>query len=235
VARAFFRNFDGPKWEVEVDVTYRENHGSRATVTKHAIETGANSADHIRPEPLTLSLEVGVTDNPIAVPTTQNDGIERVTKPLFTFQKTKLDRDGVARAGQIVTVSGNVLSGKLQRVQKVYEEFLQRQRKGLLANVETSLLTYQAMAFTDIRAPIETVGRCVFTLELEQVQFDTLALVDAIKLPPKPKKANGKPKTEMGKKPGADVDAGASENQDLLTGIGNMFSEEPESMSSAEP
>lgn len=48
------------------DATMSENHEGTAEVTEHEVERGADLADHVRPQRAQLSLEVMITNTPIA-------------------------------------------------------------------------------------------------------------------------------------------------------------------------
>lgn len=50
----------------EIDAAVSEEHAFSAEVTAHPVEKGADVADHIRPQPIALSIEGVVSDTPIA-------------------------------------------------------------------------------------------------------------------------------------------------------------------------
>lgn len=67
------RGFDGlPRHaeigDVWIDVSVRESHDVTADVTRHPVESGTDIADHIRPEPRSITIEGMVTNHPIELP-----------------------------------------------------------------------------------------------------------------------------------------------------------------------
>lgn len=64
---------------VQFDATLEEHHVSRAEVTSHAVERGADIVDHIRPLPQELTLTTVTTNTPtIFLATARGNGIDRV-------------------------------------------------------------------------------------------------------------------------------------------------------------
>ncbi len=51
--------------DLALDCTVTETHTSTSTVTEHPVESGANITDHIRPDPVQLSITGIVSDTPI--------------------------------------------------------------------------------------------------------------------------------------------------------------------------
>lgn len=63
--------FIGTVW---IDAIVRESHGLKAAITRHAVEVGANPADHIRPIPPSVTLECFVSNTPIREPLSHASG-----------------------------------------------------------------------------------------------------------------------------------------------------------------
>ena len=57
--------------DIAIDCTVTETHTSTATVTEHPVESGSNITDHIRPEPVQLSVNGIITNTPIGAQQTQ--------------------------------------------------------------------------------------------------------------------------------------------------------------------
>ena len=51
--------------DLALDCTVTETHTATSTVTEHPVESGANITDHIRPDPVQLSITGIVSDTPI--------------------------------------------------------------------------------------------------------------------------------------------------------------------------
>lgn len=60
---------------VELDVTNTEAWETAAEITEHAVEEGANVADHIRPAGETLTLEGWVSNTPLVIPRVDPAGL----------------------------------------------------------------------------------------------------------------------------------------------------------------
>ena len=137
---------NGQQTTVQFDASISEHHAGTAQVSQHQVETGPNITDHIRPMPMTLSLEAFVTNTPI------NSGILSPT---------------ASPAGQI---TNGVLqfSSSFNRVNDVYNALLEAQAGGALIAVTTSLSLYIDFAITSIGAPRDAEhGNAVqFSIEL---------------------------------------------------------------------
>lgn len=59
---------DGQLFFIEVDATTREVHGFSNDVTDHPVETGAAITDHVRPKPITLSIDGVISNAPQFLP-----------------------------------------------------------------------------------------------------------------------------------------------------------------------
>lgn len=68
MAEIVYESASGLFETVTFDVTIRELHGPACDLPRHPIEAAADLNDHARRQPITLSLEVGVTNTPIRVP-----------------------------------------------------------------------------------------------------------------------------------------------------------------------
>lgn len=65
-----------------IDGVITESHGLEAAITRHAVETGANPAEHIRPLSPTLTLECVVSNTPIREPLSHASGAKAVNEPI---------------------------------------------------------------------------------------------------------------------------------------------------------
>lgn len=69
---------DGQQLFVKIDATTRETHTFANDVTDHPVERGAAIADHIRPTPLTLSLEGHISNAPHYLPDDHAANVQRI-------------------------------------------------------------------------------------------------------------------------------------------------------------
>jgi hypothetical protein len=65
-------------YDLEIDVTTKESHGRRSTLTKHKVEEGSQVSDHIVKENQTFSID-GVVSEDSLEPT---DGFTKMTSQL---------------------------------------------------------------------------------------------------------------------------------------------------------
>jgi hypothetical protein len=189
---------------VEFDAVVRETHNSSVTVTSHPVEKGSNINDHVRPEPLKLSIEACVSDTPIVEPATQTDGIRGShTNESLTVQYSQIVAPGVRLPGQ-QTIAFEALrfDGTLKRVRNVYKDLQEIQADGALCSVRThgenGIRDYDEMLIVSISAPrsAESGTSVAFSIEMQQVR-----IVETRKVKPAPKKAlkkkGQKPKKEV--------------------------------------
>ena len=78
----------GELFFVEIDATHSEEHPTKNTVTDHPVETGANIADHIRPDPDHVTIEGVISNTPIHIPADHANGakdqLKRVRASWYT-------------------------------------------------------------------------------------------------------------------------------------------------------
>lgn len=147
---------NGQQTTVQFDASISEQHTGTAQVSQHQVETGPNITDHIRPMPMTLSLQAFVTNTPI------NSGILSPT---------------ASPAGQI---TNGVLqfSSSFNRVNDVYNALLDAQAGGALIAVTTSLSLYIDFAITSIGAPRDAEHGNAVQFSIELMQILTVSVTD---------------------------------------------------------
>lgn len=195
---AIFEEVDGT-WRVEVDATEAEDHQANAIVTTHAVERGANIADHVIHANPFVNLDVIVTDQPVIVPGTQNDGVVRESRDVVQVNHVTTSPEGEEQSREVRTYQGLVLSGPLRRVIGVHQAFLEQWRRASLIQVETSLAIYGSCILRSVGVPRRKHTAVTFRVMVEQVRFADTETVEA--LPQKAEKPNGKPKVNLGNKP----------------------------------
>ena len=156
-------SLNGQNTTVQFDASISENHQASAYVSEHQVEQGPNITDHIRPLPMTLSIQAFVTNTPISGtilgPTSSTAGAVQGASlqngPLLIFPSPQTLQ----------------FSAQFNRVSDVYEALLVAQSGGALIQVTTSLKTYQNFAITSISAPRDADhGNAVqFSIDLKQI------------------------------------------------------------------
>ncbi len=169
--------------DVAIDCTVTETHTATATVTEHPVESGANITDHIRPEPVQLSITGIVSDTPIGSKQIQRAIEAGGTKVQITERETPTSAAGFGRTAW----------AKLEAIRAAAKP----------VKVTTRDRTYESMALMSLSVPKEakTGGAFMFTAQFKQVRivFNRTTKVVVAKAPKSHKKQ------DTGKQPTAEV------------------------------
>jgi hypothetical protein len=194
---------DGAVVDIEFDAVVRVVPTTAAAVTAHPVERGVAVNDHVRPEPLRLSVEAWVTNTPLKVPTTQMRGVQgSVRSEGMNVPVTQLVGLGVRVPSQVtVPVEALRFDGEFDRVRDVYQELRTIQEAGQAVSIQHmkqgGLEDYEDMVIVSLSAPrdAQSGSAVAFTFDAQKVRIvDTRRVkVDA---PAKQKKKKG----EQGKK-----------------------------------
>lgn len=168
------------------DATIREEDQTAATVSEYHVEKGSDVADNVRPELDTVTMDVCVTDTPIAVPTSNTDGVSGGVAPKQLNVAQRLDLPisipgvgaalrGAGSLDRIVTQSVQVLqfNGELHRVRSVHEDLRKLVKDATLVNLQSPRRTYTDFLITRVTAPYSAADGSsrTFTVAMKQVQF----------------------------------------------------------------
>jgi hypothetical protein len=139
---------------VELDASLSESHESVVAATKHPVERGSQITDHLRPEPVTLTIEGIVSNTPIS----RKQQVRAVAFGGSEFASTS------------VAASPYGVPGYAEEAFAKLREF---QERGELLTVVTSLHTYENMALTKLTVPRDrsTGDALRFTATLEEIRF----------------------------------------------------------------
>ena len=187
--------------DLAIDCTVTETHTAAATVTEHPVESGANITDHIRPEPLQLSITGIVSDTPLGSKQIQRAIDIGGTSVQVTQQETPTSATGFGRAAW----------SKLEEIRA----------SGKLVKVVTRDKPYENMALVSLSVPKDarTGGAFAFSAQFKQVRivFNRSTKVVVAKAPKSHKKQ------DTGKQPTAELEAPknySSEMRDLAGDAG---------------
>lgn len=183
---------------IAIDAIVREVHKFAGEVTEHPVETGSNLADHYRQAPRGVQLEGVITDTPIRVPGSHNNGAVLTQKTfeipteLFGMQlgPIPISIAGISQQGSVTTFSTT-----MERVKSTWEEFEQIFEQQKIITIVTSLRTYVDMALRDLdveRRP----GSYKFTCFATQIRTVSSGRSAAA---PIPKVTRAVPKVDKGK------------------------------------
>lgn len=178
---------------IDFDCSVEEVYEGAAEVTEHAVESGSNIADHVRPENDTLSLECIVTNTPV---------IPRV-----------FGMDGATGSVQSVSLpsAGNVstlqFSQAFDRVRAVDEALRSLKDSGQILTVRTSLREITDVVLTRVKVTRnkESAKSLNLNLDLKRVKIATTERV-AVR-PPRPRQRRGQRSGNRGSQPGTEETA----------------------------
>ena len=185
--------------DLAIDCTVTETHSATATVTEHPVESGANITDHIRPEPLQLSITGIVSDTPLGSKQIQRAIDIGGTSVQVTQQETPTSATGFGRAAW----------AKLDAIRTAAKP----------VKVVTRDKTYDSMALVSLSVPKEskTGGALYFTAQFKQVRivYNRTTRVVVAKAPKAHKKQ------DTGKQPTAAVEQPKSYSSELRDQAGD--------------
>lgn len=187
------------------DATPRTVVTAGASVTEHAVERGANVADHVRPSARKITVEAVVSNSPSTVPSTQMSGVGgRVRSLDLNGGKTPELTKGAAaqRAAEYerrdVRATAEVLQfdGPFDRRQRVWEQLDGLRSSSTIVSATTELGDFDDCVISDLSAPVETKtgDAIVFSLTLTQIRFASTQIVEV----PEPEEPRGRPTVDTG-------------------------------------
>lgn len=183
---------------IAIDAVTREVHRLAGEVTEHPVEDGSNLADHYRPAPRAIELEGVITDTPLVVPGSHNNGAKLAQKTfeiptkLFAMQlgPIPISIPGISQQGSVTTFSTT-----MERVRGTWEEFQAIFEEQRIITIVTSLKTYPDMALRDLTVE-RRPGSYKFTCAATQIRTAQSGRVAAT---PIPKVTRAVPKVDKGK------------------------------------
>jgi len=185
--------------DLALDCTVTETHTATSTVTEHPVESGANITDHIRPEPVQLSITGIVSDTPIGSRQVQRSIAVGGASVQVTQQEPPTSTTGYGRAAW----------AKLDAIRTAAKP----------VKVVTRDKTYENMALVSLSVPKEskTGGALYFTAQFKQIRIvynRTTKVVVA-------KATKSHKKQDTGKQPTAAVEQPKSYSSELRDQAGD--------------
>jgi len=198
--------------DLALDCTVTETHTATSTVTEHPVESGANITDHIRPDPVQLSITGIVSDTPIGSRQVQRSIEVGGASVQVTQQEPPSSATGFGQAAR----------AKLEALRDAAKPI----------KVVTRDKTYESMALVSLSFPKEakTSGALYFTAQLKQVRivFNRSTRIVVAKAPKSHKKQDtgkqptaelAKPKNYSSEARDIAGDAGVSKALDQISGL----------------
>ena len=155
----------GQLYTLAFDAVVKEKHGTKATLTEHAVEGGAAVSDHKHGALRTLSLDCVVTDSPLgSAPSTGSR-----TRPI-RGTVTAVD------LGDGRTAEGLTYSAPVTRVVDAFAELEDLVGRPVTVTVHTGLKLYQGMQVVGVSAPRATNdgGSIALSIELQELRTATV-------------------------------------------------------------
>lgn len=139
--------------DLALDCTVTETHTATSTVTEHPVESGANITDHIRTDPVQLSITGIVSDTPIGSRQVQRSIAVGGASVQVTQQEPPTSTTGYGRAAW----------AKLDAIRTAAKP----------VKVVTRDKTYDSMALVSLSVPKEskTGGALYFTAQFKQIRI----------------------------------------------------------------
>ncbi len=139
--------------DLAIDCTVTETHTATSTVTEHPVESGAKITDHIRPDPVQLSITGIVSDTPIGSRQVQRSIAVGGASVQVTQQEPPTSTTGYGRAAW----------AKLDAIRTAAKP----------VKVVTRDKTYDSMALVSLSVPKEskTGGALYFTAQFKQIRI----------------------------------------------------------------
>lgn len=187
---------------IHVDATLQETHSFVNTVTDHPVERGSALTDHVRPDPVRVSLSGMISNHPHYLPQDNIGGVEEdsqtvdvnipgrtrvfpITSPTDGL-RTITDGTPPSPAVLVFSQRGYAASAKVltftlsfDRVRAVFDALTQLRDNGTLVQVDTSLRRYDDMVIESLNVPRSAdVGESlVFDVGFKQVRTVELSVV----------------------------------------------------------
>ena len=185
--------------DLALDCTVTETHTATSTVTEHPVESGANITDHIRPDPVQLSITGIVSDTPLGSKQIQRAIEVGGASVQVTQQEPPSSATGFGRAAW----------AKLDAIRTAAKP----------VKVVTRDKTYDSMALVSLSVPKEskTGGALYFTAQFKQIRIvynRTTKVVVA-------KATKSHKKQDTGKQPTAAVEQPKSYSSELRDQAGD--------------
>ena len=223
--------------EIDFDLVISEAHTNASQVTDHPVEKGMNIADHVRAEPITLTLEVEVTNTPLDPLDPYGGDIELTqldlphkpapTNPVAKFfdDLGNAIHDAIFGPPPPVIIQTLVFDQPFDRISDTHLALTTQERAGGTMTVVTSTANYGNMVLTGVKYSKTEAGSGQFTLDFKQARIVSTSTVTA-PAPAEPRGATNKAKGSQATKP---TDPGASQSlaSKILSGVSGALGGKP--------
>ncbi len=157
-----FEDLDGTLVPLVLDAAVEEQHRANAIATEHEVERGVSTSDHVRPERRVLTIDVRISDTPVASTSALGVSLETVDLDLPPRLVTEGEPqfDGRSWAGSKVgqqaapptKLSVWTPETPPKRVADAWALLMDARERSLLATVTTGWETYEDMVLLEVLA-----------------------------------------------------------------------------------
>lgn len=161
------------------DLAFSDEAKHTSEITKYPVEQGANVADHVRVQPLTLTASVFVSNTPIDDLPDGSRAKQVIKVPLTGSPLLKATGAAVAQFTDTVFFDGDFIAGTYAQLRELHDEHI------LLA-VTTPVKNYTNMIMTSLtlqRDKDNSGDGAKFDIEFEQITIVSSDLVTSATLP----------------------------------------------------
>jgi len=199
--------------EIDFDLIESETHTNASELTEHPVEKDSDVTDHVKHDPIELSLKVWVTNAPIEEQDAYGGGFGKVQLQLPPVPPPANPIDQLFQAikgailGPVPPPVVNVLlfQDEFDKVQDTHIALTALERSGLSSTVVTSTMNYPNMILEKVDYEKTEAGSGSFELGFKQVRIVTTSTVAA----PAPAEPRGAPPVKKGSQatsaPGTDA------------------------------
>ncbi len=188
--------------EIDFDIVISESVTHAATVTEYPVEKGVNPADHVKPEPVEVSLEVEVTNTPSTPLDAYGGSVVQfqLEMPPMPLQLNPLTAAGDAISDAINGTRPPLVAEVLyfdqpfDKIADTHEALIRLHDQGGTSVVVTSTGNYADMILTSLKYDKTEAGSGKFSLDFKNILVVSSQTVTA----PKPVEHRGAKKVSKG-------------------------------------
>jgi hypothetical protein len=161
------------------DLAFSDGAKHTSEITKYPVEQGANVADHVRVQPLTLAASVFISNTPIDDLPDHSRAKTVVKAPLTGSPLLKVQGATVAQFTDTVWYDGDFIAGTYAQLRDLHDQHT-------LLTVTTPIKSYQNMIITSVslqRDKDNSGDGAKFDLEFEQITIVRSELVTSATVP----------------------------------------------------
>lgn len=192
--------------EIDFDLVLSETHTNASELTGHPVEMGVDISDHVKHNPLELSLEVWMTNAPTNSPDGYGGIVQTIPLQLrpkpqpknpitrFFNDLSQDIHDAIFGPKPPLVITGLFFPAPFDRVHDTHAVLGALERAGTAMTVVTSTIRYVDMVLQKVGYSKTEAGCGTFSLDFKQARFVTTTTVAA----PAPAEPRGAPTKAQG-------------------------------------